>query len=257
MAKLGVEHGPPHDLGKVKGSAPNRIYRIGIELEGGWTSLPAGTNDLIHDGSVSIPRDITCPNLRTGELANGPMTMTEWQAWMRSHYPQKVNETCGMHVHLSPRNALVYSRLMDPRYPGTVVAYINNWAKAEGLPKDHPIWARLKGKSIYCQHLYMADDQIRNTQKDHSRERVGHRYTVINYCHGRWGTVECRLLPMLDSVEQATRLVQEYVDITNAFLRVTRKKEPRLEVNIESSNAGGDDLIVEVPRAARGQRIIR
>lgn len=228
-----AELGKALDLTGSKGKAPNRIYRIGIELEGGWTKLPPGTRGLQHDGSVQIDRGIGDQPLLTGELANGPMSMQEWESWLKIHYPQRINGTCGMHVHLSPRTSLCYSRLMDPQYPGTVVEYFKRWAGNEGLSKDHPIWPRLKGKSIYCQHLYMADDQVRNVTKDHNQQRPGHRYTVINYCHGRYGTVECRLLPMMDTAKEAIGMVQELIDITNAFLKVTRRKEERHSASLE------------------------
>lgn len=253
---IGKDLGPPIDIDRFKGKAPNKIYRIGIELEGGWVKLPPGVTRLQHDGSVQIDRAIGDPAFQPGELAIGPITMEEWPKWLKVNYPQKVNHTCGMHVHLSPRTSLAYSRLMDPSYPGTVVAYVSTWAKREGLAKDHPIWPRLRGKSIFCQHLYMADDQIRNTGKDHNRERPGHRYTVINYCHGRYGTVECRLLPMMQDAEQAQRLIQEYIDITNAFLRATRKKEPRLHVQAEvDGESMNGSLVVEIPPNPRIQRI--
>lgn len=255
MAAIGKELGPPVDIDRYMGKSPNKIYRIGIELEGGWTRLPGGTNRLQHDGSVAIPQDGPLP-LHLGELAIGPVTMLEWPKWVEANYPQKVNASCGMHVHLSPKTSLSYSRLMDPSYPGTVVAYVGRWAKAQGLAKDHPIWPRLKGKSIYCQHLYMAEDQIRNTGKDHNRERQGHRYTVINYCYGRYSTVECRLLPMMDNVEDAKSLIQEYIDITNAFLRATRKKEFRHHVSavVEDEGSSGS-MVVEIPPNPRARRI--
>ena len=236
---MGQELGKSLDLSGSKGKSPIRIYRIGFELEGGWTKLPPGTRGLQHDGSVQIERGLGETALVTGELANGPMSMQEWEGWLKTHYPQKVNQTCGMHVHLSPRTALAYSRLMDPCYPGTVVEYFKKWATHKGLSNDHPIWPRLKGKSIYCQHLYMADDQVRNVTKDHNQQRPGHRYTVINYCHGRYGTVECRLLPMMDTTKEAISMVQELVDITNAFLKVTRRKEARHHLE---TVADGDSL---------------
>jgi hypothetical protein len=259
MANAKSNLGPPLDLGKVLHKSPNRIYRIGIELEGGWTKLPPGCRGLQHDGSIQgLQREMGDPELTIGELANGPMTMEEWPKWLKANYPQRVNATCGMHVHLSPITALAYSRVMDPSYPGTVVAYIRQWAEKQGLPSEHPIWPRLKNKSMYCQHLYMADDQVRNVTKDHNRERQGHRYTIINYCHGRYGTFECRLLPMFDTVKQAESVVQELVDITNAFLRVTRKRESRLEVQMEDDlRTQHEDLIIEISRNERRQRTIR
>lgn len=219
--------GAPVDLDGVKGKSPNRIYRIGIELEGGWTKLPPGVRQLQHDGSVVIEQQLGEPRLQLGELANGPMTMEEWKSWMKSAYPQRVNDTCGMHVHFTPSTALAYSRLMCPEYPGTVVAYIERYCKTQRLSKDHPIWPRLAGKSRFCQHIYMADDQVRNAAKDHDQQRPGHRYTVINYCHARTGTIECRLMPMMETADQAIAMIQEFVDITNAFLRATRKREAK------------------------------
>src|SRR5258705_12712150 len=106
----GSELGPSLDLTGAKGKSPNRIYRIGIELEGGWTKLPPGTRGLQHDGSVQFPaRELGDAAITTGELAAGPMSMQEWEGWLKIHYPQRVNATCGMHVHLSPRTPLAYS----------------------------------------------------------------------------------------------------------------------------------------------------
>lgn len=251
---MGSELGPALSIDAFREKAKNRIYRIGIELEGGWIKLPPGVRQLQHDGSVQIERGIGEPQFQTGELAIGPLELSEWQKWLKTHYPQKVNQTCGMHVHLQTSNSLAYSRLLDARYPGTVIEYFKRWSTREGLAKDHPIWPRLRGKSIYCQHLYMGEEQIRNTQKDHDRARPGHRYTVINYCHGRYGTVECRLLPMMQTVEQAERAIQEYIDITNAFLRASRKKESRFSVCAEADAGIVDDVEIVIPPNPRIRR---
>jgi hypothetical protein len=245
--------GPSLNIDAFRGKVYNRIYRIGIELEGGWIKLPPGVRQLQHDGSVQIEPQAGIP-LQIGELAIGPITLQEWPRWLKTHYPQKVNQTCGMHVHLQTTTSLAYARLMDARYPATVIDYFKRWSTREGLSKDHPIWNRLRGKSVYCQHLYMADDQIRNNSKDHDRARPGHRYTVINYCHGRYGTVECRLLPMMDTVDQAERAIQEFVDITNGFLRATRKKEIKVSVSTEADAAVVDDMEIIIPPNSRVRR---
>lgn len=226
--------GAPLNIDRFRGSRiRNRVYRVGIELEGGWTKLPSGVRALQHDGSIQGLLDPSGNPLHVGELPSSPLTLEEWGKWLRKHYPQIVNQSCGMHVHLSFRTALTYSRLMCPEYPGTIVNEITRWAKHENLPKDHTIWSRLKGKSVYCQHVYSADEQVRNTSKDHNRERAGHRYTVINYCWARVSTLECRLLPMMDTAERAERLVQEYIDITNAFLMATGKREQASKIDID------------------------
>lgn len=241
----------------------DRINRIGIELEGGWTKLPEGTA-LAHDGSVRVGtgdpvleaeintlttnynnglltrtryeaairplvarRDAAASKLLTGELPSEPLEPSKFVAWMKKFYPSHVNETCGLHVHMSFESALHYQRLMTPAYQGTVVRYLTDWAKEEGLPSSHPIWSRLKGESRYCQLKYFADAQAQTRSKSYDQSRPGHRYTAINYPFLQHGTVEVRILPMMENVDQGIRSVQRVLDITNAFLVTAAKKEDK------------------------------
>lgn len=224
--------GPPLDLDSFL-KARNRVHRVGIELEGGWAKVAPGIN-IVRDGSVRFNEDtIYGLKLRyVGELASPPLEVktpsNEWSpeflSFMRTNYPLTHNDTCGMHVHLSFTSCFAYQRLMVPSYPGTIVAYMSKWAAQQGLPLTHPIWDRLANKSRYCQHLFYADDQSRSRGKDYDQHREGHRYTLINYCWSRYQTLECRLLPMMGTVDLAISAIQEIVTITNAFLRATAKR---------------------------------
>lgn len=209
----------------VVGKTRNRIYRIGIELEGGWMTLPTGVEP-IRDGSVVFmhPPERLC----IGEVASEILEVPKFPAWMRTMYPSHVNDTCGLHVHMSFRKALHYERLMVPDYPKVIVAYIKRWAKDEHLDENHPIWKRLKNRNEFCKHDFNADQQVIKQNKVYDHNVEGSRYTVVNYCHGLHGTLECRILPMLKDVEQAIRGVQAVVDITNAFLLTTAKREEAL-----------------------------
>lgn len=257
-----------------------RVNLLGIELEGLWSKLPEGVH-LTHDGSVRVPPPsmlqveidrytwlhnryqrgvIERPELaeyqvlhqrvngggnggQTGELPSPPIEVSAFPAWMKIHYPQHVNGTCGLHVHMSFKSALHYQRLMVPEYQSTILKYIDVWAKKENLPSAHPIWERLSGKSRYCQHKFYADLQARRKgEKGHDQNAPGHRYTAINYAYGRFQTVECRLLPMFTTVEQSIRSIQEVIQITNAFLLAT-KKEPT-----ENAFVGLDDPLHEEVR---------
>lgn len=254
-----------------------RITMIGIELEGGWISLPPGAR-VIRDGSVrNLPnptggpayevggrrvtamplreraraerrigesteaamvrinteeqirgvQPVAAPEMQIGEIPSPPMPVSEMGVWMRRYYPQSVNETCGLHVHMSFENALHYQRLMVEAYQSTIVKYVTEWAKAESLRKDHCLWGRLRDESVYCQHKFWPDHQIKTRGKDHDQHKEGHRYTVINYCYGTTGTVECRLLPMMADAEQGVRAVQRILDITNAFLAKGKERESK------------------------------
>ena len=177
------------------------------------------------------------------------MELVKVPVWIRQFYPKFVNETCGLHVHMSFKSALHYMRLMSPRYPETITAYMTEWANEERLDKDHPIWARLKGNSEYCQPVFDADRQVRKTKKEYNHhDPDGHRYTMINYCHGTHGTLECRLLPMMETADQAVRAVQRIFDVTNACL-VEKHREDRVkgEVSMDPNDW--------VYREARDERI--
>lgn len=217
-----------------------RIYKVGIELEGGWSTVPNGT-EIIRDGSVGFnSSEMAHYNLlHVGELPSPPKPLTDdmhgWKAWLRSYYPTYSNASCGMHVHMSFKTALCYQRLMDPRFQSTIISYVSKWATGRQLAQDHPLWPRLRGESPYCQHIFAADEQAQVGSKDYNRERRGHRYTVIHYPFKRLNTIECRLLPMMATVQLAESAIQEILDITNGFLVATAIKEKRARIEIGDS----------------------
>lgn len=236
MSKVdGSKLGKPVLIDLYRDKARNRIHRIGIELEGGWDKLPRGVSGLVGDSSVQFGELLRPAYI--GELPSPPLDIKTWPSWLRDNYAPHSNATCGMHVHMQPLTALTYQRLMDPRYPATIVAAFKAWAKKEGFPEDHHFWPRLAGKSRYCQHKFYADEQISKKEKQFNQEQFGNRYTVIHYAYARFGTVECRLLPMMADVAQATRAIQELLDVTNAFLLATAKKEPRVGIQVQVDRA--------------------
>ena len=255
------------ERGKVK----SRIYRLGVELEGGWNKpTPHGTK-LEHDGSVQISIPATkiedvysksqidqarlagidlvaslagkYKKIYTGEIPSMVLEEKDFPAWVTKYYPDYVNETCGMHVHMSFNSALHYNKLMNPSFTACVVEYLKSWAKGEGLAKSHSIWNRLLGKNQYCQPKFYADEQSRKAHKDHNREGHGNRYTIISYPYTLKGTIECRVLPMMETPDQAIRAIQAVIDVTNAFLVVKAdRKEERKKGHVIISP--GDEVYV-------------
>lgn len=221
----------------------NRVAQVGVELEGGWTTIPKGLRreDFIRDGSLD-PLQRAHPEAMVNELPSPPLEPDAMAKWMRANWPQIIDETCGMHVHVSFKTSLAYSKVVREEYPGTIVEYFKRWAENERIPKSNPIWPRLEGKSTYCQHMFFGDLQIANTRKDHDKVRKGHRYTVVNFCWGRGiPTAECRLLPMFEDVEQGIRAMREVVNITNRFLAATARQGRR---RMKSGfRLGGSDMV--------------
>ena len=218
----------PINLENVKEPRINRILRVGVELEGGWDKRP-GPHKIEHDGSV---KGLVGVKLGVGEIPSPPLEPEAIGAWIREYYPPHINETCGMHVHFSFKTPMAYQRLMVPEYDATVIDAFNKWA-TNNLPIDHCIWTRLKGESPYCQHVFDADNQVLNNEKDRDQHRRGHRYTVINRCWSRIGTTECRLLPMMPTANLAVKAVEELMNITNKFFIATAKKEAKLRGEVE------------------------
>lgn len=216
----------------------NRVYRVGIELEGAWLKFPDDI-PLHRDGSVEGlvgPKDpitgFPIP-LTVGEIHSEPIEPLKIRQWMKKYYPSHVNKTCGLHVHMSFKNARHYQWLMDrPDYQDTMVEYLRRWGKEEGIPVKHPLWSRLRGESTYCTLGYFPDEQARQKQKNYSHDSTGSRYTVINYCFGLHETLECRVLPMFEDPEVGIRAVRQVLDVTNAYLQLAGKKEPKLVAEV-------------------------
>lgn len=212
-------------LGKVK----NRILRVGIELEGGWAKLPEGWN-LEHDGSVRIPPPMGM-RILTGELPSPPLELPREKIF--SHidqfidqcYPPYVNHTCGLHVHVSFKNEFLYQKMMSEDLMKLTISGFTAWAGEKNLPKDHPLWSRLRGESEYCQPRFDAERQSKVTRKTHDRNMPGNRYTMWNYCHKFHSTCECRMLPMMESPQLAKEAIHHLINIVNAYLSLQKREK--------------------------------
>lgn len=201
----------------------NRVMYVGVELEGVWTTVPKGariTKDTSVKGfSPTLLNRIADTGVGgIGEISSPPIMPAMIGSWVKSHYPQHINDSCGLHIHMSFASCARYSTLMDIRYHDTLVHYLTKWAQDEGFPKGHPIYDRLNGDSIYCQKKFWPDKQVLQREKIYDKQKEGHRYTILNYCHGLLGTMEVRVLPMMATPEQAARALHHILDITNACL---------------------------------------
>jgi hypothetical protein len=215
------------DLSPFLGKVKNRVMAVGIELEGNWKGLSQETV-LEHDGSVgrAVPfLNDKKPGWRKGELPSPVLIPAGYEKWMRKYYPQEVNSTCGLHIHMSFRSVRHYHLLMEEEFQETLLFHLEEWGKKQGLPEDHCFWKRLKGEEVYCQKKFWPNEQARKERKEEHDVQVwggrhGNRYTILNYCWGTEGrgTLELRVIPMFESVEQAISVVKLVLDVTNAAL---------------------------------------
>ena len=247
----------------IERPAKNRVKLVGVELEGGWTKWPEGENwsqYFHHDASVKMPEipEVASGQARTGEIVSPPIEPAAIGKWVQKWYPQHLNHTCGLHIHMSFFFLRHYRRLMVIDYQDTMMEYLKRWASAEGnfptdvvctsclgtpanmascltclgkgrIGKEHHIWRRLRGEEKNCQLKFWPDAQVKMTKHgdQSSADRYfkdGCRYTAINYCYSvdNRQTLEVRVLPMMKTTDQATRALKRVVRITNGCLAALR-----------------------------------
>lgn len=238
-----MEKVKPLDLSRKLGLVRSRVDLVGIELEGGWVRFPKGEK-FEEDMSAfrkPSPEDVAeCARLGItcyGELPSKPMYPIQMGEWLKKCYPQHINHTCGMHLHMSFKSLKHYSRLMVEEYPATVRYYVGLWAKENNIPDSHCLWERISGKNEYCHDAFWPDMQV-TAKKDHDRKRVGNRYTDVNYAFSSHRTIECRMLPMMKDHVQAASALRVIVDVTNACLSALADREKsekvyRLDFRVE------------------------
>jgi hypothetical protein len=241
----------------------NRIAGIGIELEGGWDA-PVEGHTIVRDGSVkfvqpkmrrtidpqtgldrfvTVQEGLKFPKYEIGEIVSpgprngGPLTINNFADWLRRCYPQHVNETCGLHVHMSFYTKLNYSRLLTEDYMLFVIESLKNWGRKAGIPEDHMFWSRLDPThpwtQQHCAHQFLGENQITINRKDfNSRGTPYSRYTFINYCHAQHNTLECRGLPMFSTADESIAAVGAVLDATNRYLSKMRLREKKFIVDV-------------------------
>src|ERR1700687_3272177 len=122
------------------------INKIGIELEGRWHKAPRGAKG---DPSVKVRCEPSCnENGRydgyTGEVVSEPITLATMPAWIRKNWPDHVNFTCGLHVHMSfTNNNFIISRLGDRRFFEYWCQMWLKWGLKHQI-RDKEFWKRLR-----------------------------------------------------------------------------------------------------------------
>jgi len=187
------------------------IDKIGVECEGGWDEPPY---DLVGDGSVYV------------DVASPPLYIEDLCKWIETNIPDKVNKSCGTHVHISTRKVKDYMRLMEKEFFDYFINSMTAWGNEMKLPSGHLFWNRLEGGNQYCHKKFDPEGQV------NQKGKAGNRYTQLNFCYGLHGTLECRLFPGFDDAQLCINAVKAFVNCVESFLRDTPDKL-NLEEEIE------------------------
>jgi hypothetical protein len=219
----------------------NRIHKMGIELEGGWDRKPEAR--MVPDGSVDAPGA-----RYVGECPSPPIAEpTELEKWMRANYPTHTNRSCGMHVHVSFKDLRDYLRLMSQQAFNHIHAELGAWGKRANIKNAH-FWERLQGDNTYCKKEYNPMKQVKHHDKGPAR------YSMLNYCYGRYQTMELRVLPLFKEVDVGVAAVAAFADILEKYLAKRRPLSSRSEmVILEESNLTQEDTEYETETLAHSE----
>ncbi len=209
---------------KMKKKSFNKyINAIGVELEGGWkgaTPLPSGRYSyagykLITDISVNGMNDMDWG----GEI-NSPKLYSEGglKDFLSKAYPQRVNSSCGMHVHVSFNKHSYYLSLMRSSFHSAMMRRLKLLLKNIEDPEDQSrLQQRVYGKQRFCGGQY----SNLNTIKQYN-STGGQKYSMINYCQKKFDTIEFRGLCMFNKWETSLFAIQDLLVFISRYLQNTK-----------------------------------
>ena len=225
---------------------PN-INRVGVELEGGWERDNDYRDEIKGDCSVEVnnhreydeddfdeDRDYDDTYIN-GEIVSPPISKwDELATFMADRYPDMVNSTCGLHVHISTNTVGQYQALATERFYDFMKFSLRTWGKKAKIRSEHNFWKRLSGSNHYCEDFFDPDSQMFN------RYKTENRYCIVNYCYDLHGTMEVRVLPMfkqpkvsIAAVNNILWTVNKYLSLPSVLKDSILVKEEIVEVDLE------------------------
>jgi hypothetical protein len=266
------------------------VARVGVELEGGWwegfkfarvmrgLKKPASSNpwnlEWHSDGSVQVRNEYYMarsggadgdgsPHAGTGlfmgeGVCNPPQLPGKVVSWVRHNHPRWVNDSCGMHVHMSFKALVDYERIMERDFAVWFEKEMAAWGKKNDITYQ-PFWQRLRGDNQYCQPNSRLGEKITSQNiLNHklSKSKVDQSFTKyyqLNF--GAWKkyqTMECRLLPMFPDPKLSSKAVYDLICTFERYLNM-----PYEQLSNKRSVRITESLMSSIQEAKDSERVIR
>jgi len=200
------------------------IYKVGVELEGGWNRRPL-RKVIVEDRSVRTQLN------HNGEI-NSPAfsDLDALEEWLVAHRPDGVDTSCGFHIHLSFKSRMDYLRLTTPRFYRFLLKIIKAWAIEKEIPETHHFWKRFRGTfrapngRNFCRKDFTPETQLYETRKGPDGSA---RHCHLNFCWTLHKTLELRLFPGWETERSALYMsgVHCFVEAVEKFLLRERKRK--------------------------------
>lgn len=203
------------------------IDKLGVEIEGMWKTQSSMDTAIAtarrvtgsagyRDGSVGY-MDGSHRDARTyhsWEFQTRPGDVGSTLTQVKELFPEYVNVTCGMHVHMSFRDPLSATLLTSQKFFSFFENALVTFGALMAFPASHPYWERIEGRNQYCR---------KNTIDPVERQWFAHndRYRQVNFTS--WGehrTVEFRVLPLFHSLNQSLEAIKFLFKSVDRFLRL-------------------------------------
>jgi hypothetical protein len=233
---------------------PPTVKKIGVELEGGFTRhrrdrSPIGGGDWHGDGSVYMDGH----SLWCGEAVSPPIkNWTKLASWVKNNYPNRVNRTCGTHMHVSFKGSYGYSALVgqDSGILDRLEEVLRAWAKDAKLRQSERKWLfnRLDGNNTYCKKIWDPDRALQGRYD---------RYSWLNAeAWRKHGTIEIRILPafwspgrMLESMAIVLDWMDKEIKEWKGYDSLSHKVESKVARNLKDEQklplkVGMDKILV-------------
>jgi len=204
-------------------------------------------NNCEMDCSCSCECECECDNSVVGEVSSHKLKINEVEKWILDNYPNDVNSSTGLHIHLSFKNDKQdYSVIATEEFYEHFINELKLWAKERNINKDSRFIKRLNGVE-YAKRLFLAEEQINGNNE---------RYTQINYCYHKFnGTVEIRVGNMFNDKTISVEYVQRVIRIFNEYLSRVKPIVYRLDEVFECSNNKKFDLKLRIKQQKDGLMI--
>ena len=174
-----------------------------------------------EDGSVNtddgIQGEIASPKFRIDR-------MKQFRDFTKNNMPFEVNQTCGIHVHVSFNDDLAYAKCMDAEFFEAFRKEVKEFMMDGSFNPDvsdrfynryHEV---TDGRTNFCANEFVPESQVNETNGIDFPCENG-RYTQLNYAYKKFRTIECRIFPSTTNHEELIRMVEWFIKFTNSYLK--------------------------------------
>lgn len=195
------------------------INAVGVELEGGWK---AGRRSGGKISGYLLKGDSSVRDIRmdiTGEVNSLPMSkMRSIRGYFKYAYPDRTNDSCGLHIHLSFNSNQYYSKLMSSKFYYYFIREMGKYASTLALIDDRvKFHHRLAGRNRYCRKEFEKSNYVYQVTEEYPS--VANRYNIINYSYREFKTIEFRVFPMFSKWQVSYAVSEKLIELVTNYLK--------------------------------------